>query len=361
MYCKLPSNRNIFLLYNCLWWSVHGGDHYSAIVQDNASPKESTNIGNKAPNENDANPKNTNEWEVDESQSSGNGVGDLRVNISDLHDMFSDKFCCDDGEYFDEFGDVVEDSGHDHHDGALVLNADVEMEQISTENEGNPIDITHEIAQTNTSDLNSITSTNAQNVDTNVEIVSDLAGLEDGLEIPESYHHEKRPRKLKYKKKLINYMKFMQMDSVLVDEIPWDVNRDQKYWIECDEEDYIDKSKDGCWFEMHTSSRKGLVGKRKAGVCQASLMCENPNCLKLLSEGIPNTNEFTKDSNVDFCKCCGYFVYHAYCSAIKVIEYDHETNTMQILYQGEHNCRLKPNRRKKFDEIRDLTKNDTSI
>ena len=56
--------------------------------------------------------------------------------------------------------------------------------------------------QNNTSDLNSITSTNTRNVDTDVEIVSDLADLEDGIEIPESYHHEKRPRKLKYKKKI---------------------------------------------------------------------------------------------------------------------------------------------------------------
>ena len=77
------------------------------------------------------------------------------------------------------------------------------------------------------------------------------------------------------------------MDSVLVDEIPWDVDRDQKYRIECEEEDYIDKAKDGRWFEMHTSSRKGLVGKRKVGTCQGSLMCENTNCPKLLSEGIP--------------------------------------------------------------------------
>ena len=235
------------------------------------------------------------------------------------------------------------------------------MEQITTENEGNPIDLTHEIAQTNTSDLNSITSTNTRNVDTDVKIVSDLADLEDGIEIPESYCHEKRPRKLKYKKKSINYVKFVQMDSVLVDEIPWDVDRDQKYQIECEEEDYIDKAKDGRWFEMHTSSRKGLVGKRKAGTCQGSLMCENMNCPKLLSEGIPNTNEFTKDSSVDVCKCCGYYVYRAYCSTLKVIEYDHETSMMTILYQGEHNCRRKPNRRKKFDEIRDLRKNDTSI
>ena len=57
-YCKLPLNRNIFLLYNWLGGSVHGGNHYSAIVQYNASPKESTNIGNKAPNEKDTNPKN---------------------------------------------------------------------------------------------------------------------------------------------------------------------------------------------------------------------------------------------------------------------------------------------------------------
>ena len=84
-------------------WVCTWGDHYSAIVQDNTSPKESTNIGNKAPNEKDTKPRKTNEWEVDESQSSGNGVGDLHVNISDLHDKFGDNFGCDNGQYFDEF------------------------------------------------------------------------------------------------------------------------------------------------------------------------------------------------------------------------------------------------------------------
>ena len=69
-------------------------------------------------------------------------MGDLHVNISDLHDKFGDDFGCDDGQYFDKFGDVVDDSGHDCHDGASVLNADVKMEQITTENEGNPIDLT---------------------------------------------------------------------------------------------------------------------------------------------------------------------------------------------------------------------------
>ena len=50
------------------------------------------------------------------------------------------------------------------------------------------------------------------------------------------------------------------MDSVCVEEIPWDVDRDQKYTIECEEEEYINKSKDGRWFKMHTSSHKGLDG-----------------------------------------------------------------------------------------------------
>ena len=80
------------------------------------------------------------------------------------------------------------------------------------------------------------------------------------------------------------------MDSVCVEEIPWEVDRDQKYTIECEEEEYIDKSKDGHWFEMHTSSCKGLDGRRKSGVCIGSLMCENKSCPKLLTEGIPNTN-----------------------------------------------------------------------
>ena len=151
------------------------------------------------------------------------------------------------------------------------------------------------------------------------------------------------------------------MDSVCVEEIPWDVDRDQKYTIECEEEEYIDKSKDGCWFKMHTSSRKGLDGQRKSGVCIGSLMCENKSCLKLLAEGIPNTNEFTKDSNVDVCKSCGYFVPHAPCGVLKLVEYDCDTKMMTVIYEGEHNCRPKPNLKKKFDILKDITKDMTCV
>ena len=89
---------------------------------------------------------------------------------------------------------------------------------------------------------------------------------------------------------------------------------------------------------MHTSSHKGLDGRRKSGVCIGSLMCENKSCPKLLTEGFPNTNEFTKDSNVDVCKSCGYFVPRAPCGVLKLVEYDRDTKMMTVIYEGEHNC-----------------------
>ena len=57
-YSKIASNRNIFLLYNRLGGSVHGGDHYSVIVEPEASPQEITNIvSNVQQNENATNSK----------------------------------------------------------------------------------------------------------------------------------------------------------------------------------------------------------------------------------------------------------------------------------------------------------------
>ena len=125
--------------------------------------------------------------------------------------------------------------------------------------EGNDmIDLTNNRSKTNTDNVRTVTSTIDN--DSNVEIVNNPADLEEGIPIPENYIHEKRCKRQKYRKQYINYVKFAQMDSVRVEEIPWDVDRDQKYTIECEEEEYIDKLKDGRWFKMHTSSRKGLDG-----------------------------------------------------------------------------------------------------
>ena len=156
---------------------------------------------------------------------------------------------------YDEFGDlcgVSECNSPDDCSGDGVQLG-------TTANEGNHmIDLTNNRSKTNTNNVCATTST--VNDDTDVEIVDDPADIEEGILIPENYIREKRPKRQKYRKRCINYVKFAQMDSVRVEEIPWDVDRDQKYTIECEEEEYIDKSKDGRWFEMHTSSRKGLDG-----------------------------------------------------------------------------------------------------
>ena len=261
----------------------------------------------------------------------------MHANVSGVRNRFGDEFHCHDGDYlYDEFGDLCgaskgnspDDSGRDG----------VQLGTMgTTAKEGNDmIDLTNNRSKTNTNNVCTVTSTIDEYSD--VEIVNDPADLEEGIPIPENYIREKRPKRQKYRKQCINYMKFAQMDSVRVEEIPWDVDRDQKYTIECEEEEYIDKSKDGRWFEMHTSSHKGLDGRRKSGVCIGSLMCENKSCPKLLTEGIPNRNEFTKDSNVDVCKSCGYFVPRAPCGVLKLVEYDRDMKMMTVIYEGEHNC-----------------------
>ena len=236
--------------------SVHGGDHYSTIVEPKASPQEITNkVSNVQPNQNATNSKANDEGESQNIES-GRGVTDLHANVSGVWDRFGDEFHCGDGDYlYDEFGDLCQASEGNSadHSGA----DDVPLG--TTAKEGNDmIDLTNDRSNTNTNNVCPVISN--VNDDSDVEIVNDPADMEEGIPIPSNYRCKKRPKKQKYKKRYINYVKFAQMDSVHVDEIPWDVDRDQKYTIECEEDEYIDKSKDGRWFDMHTSSRKGLDG-----------------------------------------------------------------------------------------------------
>ena len=180
----------------------------------------------------------------------------MHANVSGVRNRFGDEFHCHDGDYFyDEFGDLCgasEGNSPDDSSGDGV--------QLGTmAKEGNDmIDLTNNRSKTDTNNVCTVTSTIDD--DSDVEIVDDPADLEEGIPIPENYIREKRPKRQKYRKRCINYVKFAQMNSVCVEEIPWDVDRDQKYTIECEEDEYIDKSKDGRWFEMHTSSHKGLDG-----------------------------------------------------------------------------------------------------
>ena len=108
-YSKIALNRNIFLLYNRLGGSVHGGDHYSAIVEPEASPQKITNIvSNVEKNQNVTNSKTNNEGESEKSES-GRGITDLHANVSGVCNRFGDEFHCRNGDYlYDEFGDLCQ-------------------------------------------------------------------------------------------------------------------------------------------------------------------------------------------------------------------------------------------------------------
>ena len=195
-YSKIASNRNIFLLYIRLGGSVHGGDHYSAIVEPEASPQEITNIvSNVEKNQNVTNSKTNDEGESEKSES-GRGVADLHANVSGVRNRFGDEFDCRDGDdLYDEFGDLCGVSKGNSPDDSSRDGV-----QLGTmANEGNHmIDLTNNRSKTNTNNVCAVTST--VNDDSDVEIVNDPVDLEEGIPIPENYIREKRPKRQKYRK-----------------------------------------------------------------------------------------------------------------------------------------------------------------
>ena len=90
-------------------------------------------------------------------------------------------------------------------------------------------------------------------------------------------------------------------------------------------------------------------------------MCENTKCSKLLTEGVCNTNEFSIDLGAYVCKCCGYYGVRANCGAKKMTEFDPETNKLVIWYEGKHNCKPKPDIKKKEQFLKTLPVNDERI
>ena len=90
-------------------------------------------------------------------------------------------------------------------------------------------------------------------------------------------------------------------------------------------------------------------------------MCENTKCSKLLTEGVCNMNEFSIDLGAYVCKCCSYYGVRANCGAKKMTEFDPETNNLVIWYEGKHNCKPKPDIKKKEQFLKTLPVNDERI
>ena len=74
------------------------------------------------------------------------------------------------------------------------------------------------------------------------------------------------------------------MDPEVVEYLPHDINGDKIYRIECQPHEWIDRQKDGHWWEMHTTKRNGFLRKRKIGQCMGQYICANP-CFPMVRTG----------------------------------------------------------------------------
>ena len=88
-----------------------------------------------------------------------------------------------------------------------------------------------------------------------------------------------------------------------VDSIPWNVNGNRHFVIENHEGKWTNKIKDGWWFCLHSSSRKGFIGYLRISKCYGSYICIRDSCSKYTSGKGHNTMQFqniSKTSKICF-------------------------------------------------------------
>ena len=138
----------------------------------------------------------------------------------------------------------------------------------------------------------------------------------------------------------------------IVEFIPWEIDGKKYYMIDVPESElYYSRTKDGRYFNLKTSSRKGFRGIRKIGQCIGSQVCQNPACPFLLTEGTPNSHQFTIKGSMKFCFTCQSLATRESCGAIKVLEFDKASRVLHVFHSGKHSCVAKPAENKEQERI----------
>ena len=136
---------------------------------------------------------------------------------------------------------------------------------------------------------------------------------------------------------------FWGMIPEVVSKVPHNINGLKFYIIDVPPEDaFYSKYKDGRYFEMHSSSRKGFKGVRRLGRCRGSFKCNNKSCPLFLATEKENKHQFTTIGKNRFCYSCNCIVYRTACSAVKLVEYSMQGRLLEVYHRGEHTCQLKP-------------------
>ena len=148
-----------------------------------------------------------------------------------------------------------------------------------------------------------------------------------------------------YSNRRINFnMKpYQGMVPDVVSEIPHDINGLKYYIVDVPEEDpFCTKYREGRYFELHSSSRKGFRGVRRVGKCRGSYMCKNTECAYYIETKKNNEHQFTTIGKNKFCYICNSIVYRKPCGTMKLIEFHIAQRMLEVYHQGEHTCNCKP-------------------
>ena len=149
---------------------------------------------------------------------------------------------------------------------------------------------------------------------------------------------------------------YSEMEPTEVDRLPGEIDGTCWYRIKCSDKEYTEKTSDLRWLLMRTSSRIGLVGRRKVGSCLGSYICSNKNCSYLSTEGKPNEKLFDYLYKKKVCRSCGVFAAQKECHTHKLIEFNQLKGICDVYHYGEHTCLPKEDKRGNDDYINEQIK-----
>ena len=145
------------------------------------------------------------------------------------------------------------------------------------------------------------------------------------------------------KKLSFSMEEYKDMVPTVVAEIPYDIDGTRWYMIDVPEEDaFFAKYRDGRFFQLHTSRRKGFNGVRRLGKCRGNFVCDNTSCPYFTENGSKNQHQFTTIGSKKFCYSCKSLAFRTPCPATKLVEFYHNERLLHVYHKGNHTCQLKP-------------------
>ena len=135
------------------------------------------------------------------------------------------------------------------------------------------------------------------------------------------------------KKLSFSMEEYKDMIPTVVAEIPYDIDGTRWYMIDVPEEDaFFAKYRDGRFFQLNTSRRKGFNGVRRLDKCRGNFVCDNTSCPYFTENGSKNQHKFTTIGSNKFCYSCKSLAFRTPCPATKLVEFYHNERLLHVYH-----------------------------